>query len=955
MCLDMGHANLYEKTKNDYIAYLDRLDKSVDIGHLHIHENWGDRDSHLTIFTGPAGENDAGLRLLMKKMMERQFSGSIVLEQWPQPAEQLVMAKQRLEKLLDDLGSIGNEARTLSSGDGLDTDGEGGFEGKNENQMSAAVGHLVNINREFGSWRKRLHSMTEERPFQSDVDEDLSHFFVYLKLLALGQVPCSEDGGHHRPNHVAKAAQKLLIQLSDKVSLWGEWRLRRLTSWLPSFDASFTCAEPLTRIRDLAHRNDIDQTLKREIKTTLQNKLHRSAGPEDLFTAECFLKRFESGADHVPEGFLSDYRIFLSELRDFFGVASLRDLLLKNQHLGVSAFMDWLNDPRDLCEGCVVSFKLRRQIREQVVDFSCSSTQSRVLLDHALEQCLFARLSTDIAHQFSGVEVTCRALEQLLPHLGLSGVSQVVAVGSCPQYENAPATLAWLQRVVLCCEVFASELVSNIQPVADELCPALGCPDHVRETFSEAEVRGHLVFQVSKLASLAEARMKVDLGWPEADAIATGTAVGEAVCLEHLSEAKRGEAKVVWLEQLEGDEAITSDIKGIVVGRSVPRLSHIAIRARQQGVVMLSLPKQRFEELKSWLGKSILLTLSASTFSIEDFEKSDLDSQGVNQGDKDIEIKFAMVDLQGGSDLLSIEKFDVDRVGAKAQGVAQLKRCAEPLGFSVPRSWALPYAKLQECLVAELGAGETSSLIDQLGRAEVGSQVRQELERRYGALSLPSDPFLALPKEQCYAVRSSSNCEDLIGQSGAGWHSSFLGVDHRELSAVCAKVWGSLWNEAAVEGRRGLGLCQAGAQMAVLIQELLLPDWSFIAHGHDPNHDVQGRMIFELAHGLGEGLSSACLSGQPYVLAVEGESVEVLRYGTFLEKVELSGGGEMARSVLTPDSHEDWSCSDKLNLLGLRLARIMNGLELHWGEHLDVEGCFVNGEIYIVQARPQNV
>jgi phosphoglucan,water dikinase len=143
--------------------------------------------------------------------------------------------------------------------------------------------------------------------------------------------------------------------------------------------------------------------------------------------------------------------------------------------------------------------------------------------------------------------------------------------------------------------------------------------------------------------------------------------------------------------------------------------------------------------------------------------------------------------------------------------------------------------------------------------------------------------------------------------------------------------------------------------MAVLIQELLLPDWSFIAHGHDPNHDVQGRMIFELAHGLGEGLSSACLSGQPYVLAVEGESVEVLRYGTFLEKVELSGGGEMARSVLTPDSHEDWSCSDKLNLLGLRLARIMNGLELHWGEHLDVEGCFVNGEIYIVQARPQNV
>jgi hypothetical protein len=30
--------------------------------------------------------------------------------------------------------------------------------------------------------------------------------------------------------------------------------------------------------RDIAHRNDIPQDLKNEIKHTLQNKLHRSAG-----------------------------------------------------------------------------------------------------------------------------------------------------------------------------------------------------------------------------------------------------------------------------------------------------------------------------------------------------------------------------------------------------------------------------------------------------------------------------------------------------------------------------------------------------------------------------------------------------------------------------------------------------------------------------------------------------
>ncbi len=52
-----------------------------------------------------------------------------------------------------------------------------------------------------------------------------------------------------------------------------------------SATSSFTRKEPLTRIRDIAHRNDIPKELKKEIKNTLQNKLHRCAGLEDLATS----------------------------------------------------------------------------------------------------------------------------------------------------------------------------------------------------------------------------------------------------------------------------------------------------------------------------------------------------------------------------------------------------------------------------------------------------------------------------------------------------------------------------------------------------------------------------------------------------------------------------------------------------------------------------------------------
>jgi sugar phosphate isomerase/epimerase len=103
MCLDMGHANLFAGTRNDYVGFVDRLDEYVPILHWHAHENWGDRDSHLTVFTGPAERDDSGIRALTRRLLQRGFCGAVILEQWPQPAELLVQARDRLRSLLDSL------------------------------------------------------------------------------------------------------------------------------------------------------------------------------------------------------------------------------------------------------------------------------------------------------------------------------------------------------------------------------------------------------------------------------------------------------------------------------------------------------------------------------------------------------------------------------------------------------------------------------------------------------------------------------------------------------------------------------------------------------------------------------------------------------------------------------------------------------------------------------------
>jgi sugar phosphate isomerase/epimerase len=111
LCLDMGHANLYAGTRNDYIRFVDELGEHVPIVHWHAHENWGNRDSHLTLFTGPSARDEAGLRGLVRRLVRRGFSGSVVLEQWPQPPELLVQARDRLRLLW---GSVAAEEGTAA-------------------------------------------------------------------------------------------------------------------------------------------------------------------------------------------------------------------------------------------------------------------------------------------------------------------------------------------------------------------------------------------------------------------------------------------------------------------------------------------------------------------------------------------------------------------------------------------------------------------------------------------------------------------------------------------------------------------------------------------------------------------------------------------------------------------------------------------------------------------------
>ena len=152
---------------------------------------------------------------------------------------------------------------------------------------------MIEEDRRRPSWREKLdlvRGVLANETLQLS-NAELTNLAIYLRFLGAGEIACAEDGRHYRPSHHSRLAVQIHERLRRVASPANAYIVRKIYPWLPSADTAFTRPEPLTRIRDIAHRNDIPRAIKQEIKHELQNKLHRCAGPEDLVTSTEILKR----------------------------------------------------------------------------------------------------------------------------------------------------------------------------------------------------------------------------------------------------------------------------------------------------------------------------------------------------------------------------------------------------------------------------------------------------------------------------------------------------------------------------------------------------------------------------------------------------------------------------------------------------------------------------------------
>ncbi|XVF37860.1 hypothetical protein REPUB_Repub20aG0047400 [Reevesia pubescens] len=893
---------------------------------------------------------------------------------------------------------------------------------------------------------------------------------IYLKWINTGQIPCFEGGGHHRPNRHAEISRLIfheLEQISSRRDTLPQEVLviRKIHPCLPSFKAEFTASVPLTRIRDIAHRNDIPHDLKLEIKHTIQNKLHRNAGPEDLVSTEAMLARVTRNPGEYSEAFVDQFKIFHQELKDFFNAGSLTEQLESIRESlnerGISALamfleckksldagdessgaLDLINTMRSLSDFREVIVKgLESGLRNDASDATIAMRQKWRLCEIGLEDYAFVLLSRllNMHEAMGGANWLADNLES--KNIGswnnplgalIVGVHQLSLSGwkpeECAVIKNE--LTAWqgtglfdkegsedgkriwglrlkatLDRTRRLTEEYSEALLKIFPQKVQMLGKALGIPENSVRTYAEAEIRAGVIFQVSKLCTLLLKAVRTALGSQGWDVLVPGVVSGTLFQVENivpgsLPSSLEGPIILV-VNRADGDEEVTaagSNIAGVVLLQELPHLSHLGVRARQEKVVFVTCEdEEKVSDIQKHAGKYVRLEASSSGVNISPSSLDDHDADSVAKnlsinGSAAVEVHGphdssglavkAPYSNQGSSSAGVIQLADADALtsGAKAAACGRLASLAAvsdkvygdqgvPASFCVPAGVVIPFGSMELALEQNKSTETFMSLLKKIETAGVEDgeldKLCHQLQQLVSSLQPPNDIIDGImkvfPGNVRLIVRSSANVEDLAGMSAVGLYESIPNVSPSNptvFASAVSQVWASLYTRRAVLSRRAAGVSQQDATMAILVQEMLSPDLSFVLHTLSPTDRDHNYVEAEIAPGLGETLASGT-RGTPWRISSGKFNglVRTVAFANFSEEMVVSGAGPADGEVihLTVDYSKKPLTVDPIfrQQLSQRLGAVGFFLERKFGCPQDVEGCVLGKDIYVVQTRPQ--
>lgn len=304
--------------------------------------------------------------------------------------------------------------------------------------------------------------------------------------------------------------------------------------------------------------------------------------------------------------------------------------------------------------------------------------------------------------------------------------------------------------------------------------------------------------------------------------------------------------------------------------------------------------------------------------------------------------------------LSEVDQTQIAVVGGKAAHLSELSRID---GIRVPAGFCVTTAAFRQVMAEAPSIDDQLDQLSHLDAADratiraLSAQIRQTIE----GIAIPDDLAAAitgalapLGEQTAYAVRSSATAEDLPTASFAGQQDTYLNVmGPSAILQHISRCWASLFTERAVTYRLSNAIAHRSVDMAVVVQQMVLPVASGILFTADPVTGNRKVATVDASFGLGEALVSGLVN--PDVFKVRDGEVVARSVAAKQRAVYAQPGGGTQEVAIEAQRQEQPALTDAQVV---RLVQLGRRIEAHFGRPQDIEWCLVDDDFQIVQSRP---
>jgi len=332
---------------------------------------------------------------------------------------------------------------------------------------------------------------------------------------------------------------------------------------------------------------------------------------------------------------------------------------------------------------------------------------------------------------------------------------------------------------------------------------------------------------------------------------------------------------------------------------------------------------------------------------------------------------------------ISIE--DIPLVGGKNASLGEMVQILNPVGVLIPNGFAITANAYRALLSENQLWDKLHNIIDPLEEdnlsdlAARGRQARQliyeaplpddlinQIHKAYQKLTQQFDTPISL------AIRSSATAEDLPTASFAGQQDTYLNIEgEAALLEACKKCFASLFTDRAIHYRIDQGFNHFDVGLSIGVQKMVRSDLaaSGVMFSIDTETGFKDAVFITGALGLGENVVQGAVDPDEFYVhkpTFEQGYRQVLRRHLGAKKMKMiyahqAAGHPSVRNVVTTEQERQAFCISDSEVL--KLADYAIRIEKHYSgksgqpKPMDIEWAKdgVDGQLYIVQARPETV